>query len=395
MFRRISICRGATTAVVAFLLLSTAVHAQSSTVFVEGLKAPQKIIYAPKQDFFLVTEAGIPTLPNSGRVSVITNDGDRFTLIDGLPSGNAPPDDAPSGPSGLWIEGRQLYIAIGTGNATLPGPVPSSEIPNPSPNSPLLSSVLKYTFAWKGFQPEHSDTNILYPEDHTRLARGRSVRIGKYGHSRGTLQMLANFPNYTPAPRPGFPDLVRNSNPFGIVLHANTLYVADAAQNSIRKLTSGGGMRGDLIVYPPRPNPSAPFGPPVVDPVPDSLRLFGNTLLVTFLTGFPFNAGVADVHQFDLDSGVDSVVIDGLTTAIDVLPVAKDLFSNTVYTLEISSNLLAGAPGRLQRFDGAGQPPTVISDTLISPTSIARDPATGDLLVTEIFPGRISRIELP
>jgi hypothetical protein len=83
-----------------------------------------------------------------------------------------------------------------------------------------------------------------------------------------------------------------------------------------------------------------------------------------------------------------------LTTAIDVLPVASG-FCSSFYTLEISTNLSGGAPGRLQRFNAPGGAPTVINNTLISPTSLALHPPSGDLLVTEIFPGRITRISNP
>jgi len=62
------------------------------------------------------------------------------------------------------------------------------------------------------------------------------------------------------------------------------------------------------------------------------------------------------------------------------------------YTLEVSTSITTGAPGRLQRFTSPGGTPTVISNTLISPTSMALHPPSGDLLVTEIFPGRITRI---
>jgi hypothetical protein len=93
-----------------------------------------------------------------------------------------------------------------------------------------------------------------------------------------------------------------------------------------------------------------------------------------------------------LDTGAESQIIGGLTAAIDVLPVNGDGFCTTFYTLEFSTNMLAGAPGRLMRYESVGATPTVISNTLISPTSIARHPASGDILVTETFPGRITRI---
>lgn len=134
------------------------------------------------------------------------------------------------------------------------------------------------------------------------------------------------------------------------------------------------------------------MGPPFIDAVPDSLRLFNNKLLVTFLTGFPFPAGVADVRQYDLESGTDSQLIGGLTSAIDVLPADEGGFCVSLYTLEFSTSMLTGAPGRIQRFTSPGGPGTVVVNNLAAPTSMARHPQTGDLFVTEIFQGRITRI---
>ncbi len=374
-------------------------QAQTSSLFTAGLKFPQKIIYAPQKGYFLVSEAGIPTIPNNGRVSIVTTAGARFTLLDGLPSGAATPNAGPSGPSALWIEGNKLYIAISGGNQVINGPAPGSEIPNPNPNSPIFSSVLEYTFPAFDFSLNRDRDDVLTRGDHFRLANGETISLGRTGLLDSsflpspTLRVVANFPDFTPSFRPDVPNNVRSSNPYGLALHANTLYVADAAQNNIRTVDLDDGSIGTLIIYPPRVNP-LPFGPPVFEAVPDSLRLVGNRLLVTFLTGFPFAPGAADVRQFDLDTNMDSQLIGGLTTAIDVLPVNDGNMNNSFYTLEFSTNMLMGAPGRLQRFV-LPNAPTVISNTLVSPTSMAKHPANGNLLVTEIFTGRIMRISIP
>ena len=76
------------------------VQAQCPTsVLTTGLKAPAKIIFA-NRDELLVAESG--NGPNTGRISVITlSKGRRTTLLDGLPAGFSPPNNDPSGPSGL------------------------------------------------------------------------------------------------------------------------------------------------------------------------------------------------------------------------------------------------------------------------------------------------------
>ena len=374
-----------------FFVLKT--NAQTATTFVTGLRSPVKIIYSQRDRHFLVSEAGSAGATNNGRVSIVNTNGSVTTLIDNLPSGPAAPNNDPSGPAALWLNDNSLYIAIGNGNATLAGPAPGSEIPNPNPASPLFSSVLELRM------PAASDLlnqSVLFPfriqpADHVRLANGETISFG-FGRFPASLRMVANFPDFTPSFRPDVPNNVRPSNPFGLVGFGNKLYVADAAQNNIRSINLVSGQTEVFFTYPPRPNPAAP--PPFVDAVPDSLRLFGNTLLITFLTGFPFPAGRADVRQIDLESGADSQFIGGLSSAIDVLPVSSG-FCNSFYTLEFSTSMTTGAPGRLQRFDSPGGAPTVISGSLITPTSMARNPSNGDLLITEVGPGRITRISFP
>ncbi len=366
------------------------VQAQTSSVFATGMKRPVKIICWQNQGYFLVSENGDAQTPNSGRISIVTNSGQRFTLIDGLPSGITPPNLDNSGPSAMVVQGDKLYIAIGNGNATLNGPAQGSEIPNPNPNSPIFSSVLEFRFPALGFRLGRHEYPLA-SGDHTRLANGETVLLGNLGAPKALMRLVADFPNFTPAPRPDVPNNVRPSNPFGIAMHANTLYAADAAQNNVRTIDLASGTVGTLFTYPSRMNPS-PVGPPFIEPVPDSLRLFGNKLLVTFLSGFPFPAGVANVRQYDLDSDSESQVIGGLSTAIDVLPFEASGFCSSFYTLEHSTNMLMGAPGRLQRFDTPNGPPTLVSNTLVTPTSMARHPASGDLVVTEIVPGRLTRI---
>jgi hypothetical protein len=376
--------------VFAFLFVVSETGAQTSSTFISDLKAPVKIIYAARQGYFLVSEAGIPTVPNSGRISIVTSDGSRLTLLDNLPSGPSTPEGGPSGPSALWLDGNTLYIAIGAGNAVLNGPAPGTEIPNPNPNSPLFSSVLELRLPLpSGFLLNRLDYQ-LQPGDHARLANGETITLGFF-RQRAALRLLANFPDFTPNPRPDLPTNVRASNPFGLVAAGSKLYVADASQNSVRTVNLADGATETFFTFPPRANPTPP--PPVSEAVPDSLRLFGNKLLVTFLTGFPFPAGLADVRQIDLETGAESQLIGGLRMAMDVLPAAaNNAFCHAFYTLEFSTNPTANAPGRLQRFNSPGATPTLISNSLISPTSMALHPPSGDLLVTEIFPGRITRI---
>lgn len=290
----------------------------------------------------------------------------------------------------MWLEGDHLFIAIGSGNEVLNGPFPGTEIPNPNPNSPLFSSVLVLLFHHDGFQPGSYNYQLL-PADHARLASGETVILGN-NTPRAALRLVGNFPDFVPEPRPNFAGNVRSSNPFGIVFTANTIYVSDAAQNMVRTVNPIIGAIGTFIAFPPRPNPNMPPIPPVVEAVPDGLRLFGNQLLVPLLTGAPFISGFAEVRSIDLTKGTNSPFIGGLSSAIDVLPVSCGNACNRFYTLEVSTNLSMGAPGRLQRFDTPNGTPTTIVNNLISPTSMAFHSPSGDIFVTEVFTGRIIRI---
>jgi hypothetical protein len=127
--------------------------------------------------------------------------------------------------------------------------------------------------------------------------------------------------------------------------------------------------------------------------VPDSIRLVGKSLLVPFLIGFPFPANAAEVRKIRLVNNSNEPFIRGLTSAIDVLPVegANDQF----FILEFSTNQLMAAPGRLSLFRQADAAPVVLVNNLTTPTSLARDPVSGNLFVTEIFTGRIIRVQIP
>jgi hypothetical protein len=372
-------------------LASPYANAQTATptVFASGLKAPTKIIVSPKGNL-LVAEQG--NGPNTGRVSVLDSGGNRRTLIDGLPSGFSPPNGEPSGPSGLEMRGRTLYVVIGLGDATVSGPVPGTEIPNPSPSSPFLSSVLSVRLSPKAEETTPGFT--LTAADQQSLQSRGFAKLTDTSGNELTVEVLANFPDFTFEARPNFAGNVRPSNPFGITSRGNSLYVVDASQNQIYEVDVDSGNYRIAYRIPLRQNP-LPIGPPVIDPVPDSIRLFGKSLLVTVLTGFPFPAGTAEVRKIRLANGANEPFISGLSSAIDVLPAKNSNGQDIFFTLEFSTAQLMNAPGRLTLFDQLGGNPVVLLNTLTSPTSMVQDPASGDLFVTEIFPGTITRVKLP
>jgi hypothetical protein len=378
------------------VIVLTGVRAEAqcpTTTFISGLKAPVKSVLSQKGNL-LVAEAG--SGPNTGRVSIIDPDtGLRRTLLDGLPSGFAPPENAPSGPSGLAVRGRTLYLTIAGGDAALNGPLPGSEVPNPNPSSPLLSSVLEVHFSanvemtTEGF--------ALTAADHFTLKNTGLLELNNGGGDRLTIRLVADFPDVVPAPRPNLPNGVINSNPFGVVVREDALYVVNASLNSVLKVDIQTGAYETLAVFPRLPNTRQPPppGPPTVEFVPDSIRLFGDQLLVTALTGFPFPPGQAQVRTVDPMTGANAPLITGLTSAIDVLPVKVGGGEAAFLTLEFSTNQVTAppAPGRVQLFNTPTGPPVVLAHCLITPTSMVLDQKSGDLYITEIFTGRVVKID--
>src|SRR5580765_6645386 len=111
----------------------------SVETFATGLIAPSKIIQTPRENF-LVAEAGPPVV-NHGRVSIVDQQGNRRTLLDGLPSARTFVGDY-NGTTGVYLQGRTLYVVNGQGDVTLAGPAPGTERANSAPASPLFSSIL-------------------------------------------------------------------------------------------------------------------------------------------------------------------------------------------------------------------------------------------------------------
>lgn len=390
MFRRILFVIGLACLINTFINVSVSGQTISTSVVASGLKAPVKSIVTPKGNL-LVAEAG--SGPNTGRISIIDSSGNRRTLIDGLPSGLAPPNLDPSGPSGLALRGRTLFITIGAGDGTLPGPLPATEMINPSPSSPFLSSVLKFRLTQQVEDSTQGFTVTL--ADQTDIQTRGFAKLTDSAGSEVFLEVLVNFPNFTPDSRPNFAGNVRASNPFGITVNGRKLYVVDASQNQIWEVDSDTGERRSVIVFGPRMNSLFPnLGPPFIDSVPDSVRVVGKTLLVPLLTGFPFVPATAEIRKVRLVNGANEPFISGLSSAIDVLPFVDQSGENRFFVLEFSTNQLSGAPGRLSRYDQPNGTPVVLVNNLVAPTSLARDDTTGDLFVTEIFPGRVTRVRI-
>ena len=379
-------------ALLVVLGLASAARAQTSSILTAGLEKPTKLITAGDNSL-LVAEGGTAT-PNSGRVSRVDRaTGARQTIVDGLPSGvnNLGGAPSPSGPSALKLHGHTLFLTIATGDA-VQNVGPGLESPNPNPSSPIFDSVLELNLPGK--YEELSSAFTLTFTDQTTLAGGGNVQLTNAEGLEMTIRMIADFPNYKPNPRPGFPDNQRASNIFGVELFQKDLYVVDAAFNLIYRVGIADGEFEPFMTFPNQPNPLFPIiGAPFVEPVPDNIHRVGNRLLVPLLTGFPFVAGLSQVQSVSLKDAERTVLIPNLNSAIDVLHVETG-DADSYFTLEFSANQLANLPGRLRFFAASDAAPVTIVSNLISPTSMARDDATGDIFVTNIFPGTITRVQI-
>ena len=375
----------------AVMLAATAGSAGGQTVqeHIGGLRGPNKLLALPAGEL-LVSEAG--NGPNTGRISFVDRDARRFTVIDGLPSALFLGRD-PSGPSGLLLIDRTLYVTVGAGDTTITGAAQGSEIANPQVSSPLFSSVLVLEFP--DAVGSFSLGFALQRAEHDLLAADKAVYLRNAGGETLRVARLVDFPSFVPEPRPDEPRHVRISNPYGVVGSAAGLAINDASMNTVWAIRlAPGGPVTQVAAFANVPNPLFPgTGGPTSEAVPASLRVAGDDFVVSLLTGFPFGPGAASVQRISRATGAVTVVATGLQTAVDVLPIVGT--TDQFYVVEYSAAFLAGGPGRVLRVDAARGTRLVMADNLRTPTHLAVDTRTGDLFVTENAGGRILRILVP
>jgi hypothetical protein len=356
-------------------------------VVAEGLKAPVKMVFVSR-DTLLVAESGGG--PNTGRVSIVRTDGQRSTLLDGLPSGLSALGE-PSGVTALALHSRTLYIAIGIGDSTLEGAIPGTEIPNPAVSSPIMSSLLAVDFDAR--LTSSTGNFVLAAADHAKLAARQPVALTNGAGETATLRLVVDIPDYLATPIPPVPTAVKPSNPFGIELRDSChLWLVDASRDTIWDVNVCHNTFVAANEFADFANPT-PIGPPSIDAVPTSAKAFDDDLLVSFLSGFPFAAGVAQVKLVKPGTDESEVFFGGLQMVTEVLP--YDGSPDGFLVLEFSTNPLAGGPGRVLFFDSRHATPVALSSQLITPTGMAVDADTGELLVAEIQTGRIVAIPLP
>lgn len=363
-----------------FLLGRVSAEAQCTEIL-SGLREPISSLLTD-QGNLLISESG-DGAPSSGRISIVDPSGNRRTLVDGLPSGPADVGD-PSGPTGIFMRGRNLYVLMGVGDVGIMGPRPGTTLENPNgPSSPIFSSVLVMSFSAETENATNGFT--LTPDDEQALADGEVLTLSNGSRDRIRIQLLVDFPNFIPFPLPDVPDNIQVSNPFGLVALRGMLYATDGGRNHVWQVDLATKAFSPLVAFPNIPNPLFPdLGGPFLEAVPTGIAISGGQLLVTLLRGAPFPTGTSTVEEIDPATGGDTTLIDNLTTAIGIIPITKHGASQ-YFVLEASSAgpFFAGNGDFLLFEDPAG-PPVVLADCLTLPSSMTLNRNTGTVYVTEV-----------
>jgi hypothetical protein len=377
--------------ITAFLLGAVRAQAQCTTIL-SDLREPIGSGLTD-QGNILISESGTVEA-HTGRLSLVDRDGNRRTLLDGLPSAPADVGD-PSGPTGFAVIGRTLYLLIGTGDVGIMGPRPGTTLENPNgPSSPIFSSILAIHLS--PFVERNTAGFTLAPEDEEALAGGQVVTLSNGGRDNITIQVLVDFPNFIPFPLPDVPDNIAVSNPYGLAAIGKMLFATDGGRNLLWQVNLRTGAFSPLVEFPDIPNPLFPtLGGPFLQAVPTGITAVNGQLLVTLLRGAPFPTGTSTVEQIDPHTGSDTQFISNLTTAIDIKAFGGRLGFNYLVLEASSEGPFFAGPGTVLRIDDPANPPIVLADCLTPvPSSMTVDKSNNTLYVTEVD-GRLITIPLP
>jgi hypothetical protein len=290
----------------------------------------------------------------------------------------------------MILRDQTLYVLVGQGDVVTTGAVPGTEVPNPKgASSPLFSAILSVRFS---ANPEALTQEFTFkPADHFTLADGNEVELDNGAGGKATVSLVADFRDVTPDAR----TITRASNPFGMDIDPDNpsfAYVADSGGNKVLRVDLATGRSRAIAYFAPVRNP-LPFGPPVMDPVPTSVRFYSGQLLVTFLTGFPFAPGAASAMMVNPRTGEISPFINSRTTAMDIAWRPRG-DRPQFFVLEFSGNMTANPalPGSLIQYDT--EAPKVLSSSLITPVGMVLNADTGELYVSELGTGRIVKFTI-
>jgi hypothetical protein len=255
----------------------------------------------------------------TGRITVVSPEGEQSVLIDGLGSALSQPPYAAYGPHAVYVDDTTIWVAMGEG-----------------PEAGTYDETLIFN-ALVGFDKE-------------------------------TLEVVQNIDVKAQADTVNSPeDVPNNSNPVDLAVGADgTVYIANAGCNCIQSWTADGGLEV-----------AATWATEEDNPVPTSVAVDANgDLYVGFLTGFPWPAEGARIEKWSGGELVETY--NGLTTVTDVLVTAD----GTIYAVEHGVGQGAdGAYGEGRVVTVSADGVTPVMDGLMMPYGLAID-GEGNLVVS-------------
>jgi hypothetical protein len=180
-------------------------------------------------------------------------------------------------------------------------------------------------------------------------------------------------------------------NPFRFKVAGDRIYVVDAAQNSIERLTFDGAKTTVFSFKRLKQTPETMqnLSPTEfsgqsyeVDAVPTGIAIDGERLYASLFGGFPFAAGAGQIMSMSLDGKEPQVDVSGLNAPVDLA-----IDGNTILILEHglfdqASGFQTGS-GRLIAFDNMHGGRDVIADGLTRPVSFLLS-ETGEIVISEL-----------
>jgi hypothetical protein len=236
----------------------------------------------------------------------------------------------------------------------------------------------------------------LSAQDQMTLAGGGKVRLSNGKGDKLQVDLVVNFPDYLSEPNAANAGNVRNSNPFGVLLVDDYMYVTNGGLNRLYKVNLDTGSYSELALFSPIANTSG-GGPPFVEAVPTGLAYSNGQVLVSLFSGGPFIPGLSRVKTVDPVTGAQSDFLTGLRTSIQSLPIVAG--GDTDY-LTLQNNFAPAPPwpptgASVRRFEEAGSTSVVVNGcTLYRPTSMSIEPKTGTLYATELLKGTVVKVPL-
>ena len=298
--------------------------------FVSGLAAPIGMALDAKGNLW-VTEIG--TGNNDGKVLMITENGTKYTVIEGFPSEFNEQDQTSVGLNHLLVKDGIVWILHAFGEL--------------------------YKFDMASYHPGDAPAKA---EDLATEDIGTFVLEYEFAEDTG------------------------ESNPFNLTAGPEgDLFINDAAANAIIRRSKTGQL-SVFATFPNIPNP-LPIGPPSIHSVPTGIAYDGHRFFVSTLTGFPFPTGKARIYQVNM-AGEVSVYKEGFTMLTDISLDAKHQ-PLALQFAEFGEQGFKPNTGRLTRVTPDSS--LVLVDKLNLPTSVAKRNAN-TYYVNSLAEGKIKKI---